>query len=76
MSLYVGDPLQRLSNTTEQTDRAVAGRIQLVFSPFWEWVYESFLPDCSYSARRPALVVETKVGNALLQGRGVSAFHL
>ena len=31
---FVDDPLQKLSNTAEQTDRAVAGRIPLVFSLF------------------------------------------
>ena len=32
---FVDDPLQKLSNTAEQTDRVVAGRIPLVFSYFF-----------------------------------------
>ena len=55
---FVDDPLQKLSNTAEQTDRAVAGRIPLVFSLFWNGSYDSFLPDCWYDTCRPALIVE------------------
>ena len=54
---FVDDHLQKLSNTAEQTDRAVAGRILLVFSFFWNGSYESFLPDCWYNTCWPALVV-------------------
>ena len=34
----VDDPLQKLFNAAEQTDRSVAGRIPLVFYLFMEWV--------------------------------------
>ena len=58
MGLFVDDPLQKFTNTAEQTERAVAGGIQLVFSLFWNGSYDSFLPECWYSTCRPAFVVD------------------
>ena len=57
---FVDDPLQKLSSTAGQTDRAVAGRILLVFFLLGDGSNEGFLPDCWYSACRPALAVDTQ----------------
>ena len=57
---FVDDPLQKLSNTAEQTERAVAGRIPRVFVLFWNGSDDSFLPDCWYSTCQPALVVDAQ----------------